>query len=86
MTYFPLRLACTIAATIFSCGQTLASEPIRLESPLKCDFGVDCFVQNFVDHDAGPAVRDFKCGGRTYNTHNGTDFRVPNDRMLKTGV
>lgn len=43
-------------------------------------------MQNFVDHDAGPAVRDFKCGGRTYNTHNGTDFRVPNDRMRKTGV
>lgn len=86
MTFLPLRIACTLATTLFLSGPILASEPIVLGSPLKCEFGVDCFVQNFVDHDAGPAARDFRCGARSYNTHNGTDFRVPNDRMRKTGV
>lgn len=86
MISFPFRLACAIAATALVHHPASASEPIQLGSPLKCEFGVDCFVQNFIDHDAGPGVRDFHCGGRTYNTHNGTDFRVPDDRLRKAGV
>lgn len=63
----------------------LAAQPV-LGIPLKCEFGRDCFVQNFVDHDASPNRRDFTCGKRTYDTHNGTDFRVADDSLRKKGV
>ena len=62
-----------------------AAEP-RFGLPLKCEFGQECFVQNFVDHDAGPGRRDFKCGARTYDSHNGTDFRVADDVLRLQGV
>lgn len=52
------------------------AEPSRLHLPLACEPGVTCFVQHYVDHDPGPGARDFACGSRTYEAHNGTDFRV----------
>lgn len=49
---------------------------IRLHLPLACEPGRTCFVQHYVDRDAGPGARDYACGSRTYDKHNGTDFRV----------
>lgn len=55
---------------------SLARE-ISLGLPLACEPGRTCFVQHHVDHDAGPDARDYACGSRTYDKHNGTDLRVP---------
>lgn len=33
-------------------------------------------ISNYVDHDESSAVRDPRCGARTYDGHNGTDLRV----------
>ena len=49
---------------------------ISLHLPLACEPGRTCFVQHYVDRDPGPGARDYACGSRTYDKHNGTDFRV----------
>src|SRR4051812_14619690 len=64
----------------------LAQSPPVLGLPLDCTLGRDCFVQNYVDHDPTPGSRDFTCGGRTYNAHNGTDFRLQDHLARQKGV
>jgi hypothetical protein len=50
-----------------------ADEPFVLAWPVACELGQTCFIQNFVDHDSSGAAKDFRCGSRTYNNHDGTD-------------
>ena len=59
--------------------------PPALTLPLACHAGVDCFVQNYVDHP-GAAPRDHRCGSQTYAGHDGTDFRLPTLAILRRGV
>jgi len=54
--------------------------------PIQCRIGVDCEVQNYVDHDPGPGAKDFTCGSRSYQAHNGVDFRLPTLVQQKAGV
>lgn len=61
-----------------------ALETFALALPVKCQLGVTCFVQNYVDHDPSGQVRDFMCRGRTYDGHDGTDIRIP-DRQIQQG-
>ncbi|MBR0904573.1 M23 family metallopeptidase [Bradyrhizobium liaoningense] len=62
-----------------------AASPI-LQLPLDCSLGRDCFVQNYVDEDASDEAHDYRCGARTYDRHNGTDFRIPNMVAQAAGV
>ena len=73
-----LCLAAAIDAT--------AEEIISLALPIKCQPGVSCFFQNYVDHDASDKVRDYRCGGRSYNGHDGTDIRIRNLEIQRQGV
>jgi murein DD-endopeptidase MepM/ murein hydrolase activator NlpD len=63
-----------------------ASETFVLALPIKCELGVTCFVQNYMDHDPTSQVRDHLCGGRTYDGHDGTDIRVPDLEIQRGGV
>lgn len=63
-----------------------AAEPPSLEIPVDCAIGEECFVQNHVDRDPGPAWRDFACGRLGYDGHRGTDFRVGDLSDMKRGV
>jgi hypothetical protein len=63
-----------------------SAEPIALTLPMACELGVTCFVQNYVDHDSSKLVRDYACGGRTYDGHDGTDIRVPDLEIQRKGV
>src|SRR6476620_10519035 len=63
-----------------------AEEAISLALPIKCQPGVSCFFQNYVDHDAADKVRDYRCGGRSYDGHDGTDIRIRNLEMQRQGV
>lgn len=51
---------------------------IELGLPIACEIGRNCWVQNYVDHDPSPAVKDYACGGQTYDGHDGTDIRLLN--------
>ncbi len=53
--------------------------------------GESCWIVNYVDHDAGPGVRDYACGRATYNepgtnAHNGTDFAIRDGRAMREGT
>lgn len=63
-----------------------ASDVPRLVLPVACKLGVNCAVQNYVDADPSPGVRDFRCGKRTYDKHGGTDIRLQSMAQQKQGV
>jgi murein DD-endopeptidase MepM/ murein hydrolase activator NlpD len=43
-------------------------------------------VQSYVDHDLSKASRDYQCGSRTYDGHNGTDIRLLDLGLQRRGV
>ena len=63
-----------------------AEEVISLALPIKCRPGLTCFFQNYVDHDASDKVRDYRCGGRSYDGHDGTDIRIRNLEIQRQGI
>ncbi|WP_419825250.1 M23 family metallopeptidase [Sphingomonas sp.] len=67
-------------------GAHRAPPGFRLGFPLQCRLGQSCFVQNYIDADPGPAVRDWHCGGRSYDGHNGVDIRLPSMAEQRAGV
>lgn len=62
-----------------------AAQP-ALDMPVDCTLGQDCYIQNYVDTDAGPEWRDFSCGGLSYDGHKGTDFALRSIRAMEAGV
>lgn len=78
------------AAVLASAAATFsASAPppgISLALPLACEIGVTCFVQHYVDHDPTAGARDYRCGPKTYDGHDGTDIRLPDLEAERAGV
>jgi hypothetical protein len=85
-----LRLVALIGLTAIMGGDRIgdasAGARFALAFPLECTLGVNCFVQNYVDHDPGPGYRDFHCGAMTYDGHDGTDFRLPSMEAERAGI
>ena len=63
-----------------------STTPPKLGLPIVCPDGAKCMIQQYVDIDPGPGVRDFTCGTATYNGHKGTDFRVLRLTDVERGV
>jgi hypothetical protein len=82
----PWSIAIGLCLNFVSISGTFAQQPIVLAWPVACKIGETCFVQNFVDHDAGDAAKDFRCGSRTYNGHDGTDIRLLDMQHEQAGV
>ena len=79
--------AALAAMALIALGAKPRPEPLlRLSLPLACHLGTDCAVQSYVDDDPGPDSHDFLCRGRTYQGHNGTDFRIPSLTRMHAGV
>jgi Peptidase family M23 len=68
-----MKLAITLAMFTASIA---SAAPLTLELPLQCEMGKDCFIQNYVDAEAGKGYSDFLCRKLSYDGHKGTDFRV----------
>ena len=76
----------TALAAISCClATTVAGQPL-LEFPLDCTLGETCYIQQFMDHDPGPAASDYTCAPMTYNGHKGTDFALPTFMGLKSNI
>lgn len=58
----------------------------RFAQPIDCTLGKDCFILLYPDRDPGPEAIDFGCGRQTYNDHKGTDFAIPDERVMAAGV
>ncbi len=62
------------------------AEELALAVPVDCDLGVDCFVQNYFDHDASERAMDYTCGPLVYDGYRGTDFRTRTIAQMREGV
>lgn len=69
----------------FNASRSNAATPV-LQLPIRCQLGLDCYIQNFVDHDPSPGWQDYTCGHLSYDGHRGTDFGLPTLKMMEEGV
>jgi murein DD-endopeptidase MepM/ murein hydrolase activator NlpD len=83
---WPLRCLALISLCLVAGIDANAEEFISLALPIRCQPGVSCFFQNYVDHDISDRVRDYRCGGRSYDGHDGTDIRIRNQEIQIQGV
>ncbi|MBK0326352.1 M23 family metallopeptidase [Rhodobacteraceae bacterium F11138] len=74
-----------IAAAISLAAPVAASE-FDLGVPVDCTLGQTCHIQNLMDRDEGPGVRDYHCGDLAYDGHKGTDFALPTLADMHRGV
>lgn len=58
----------------------------ELVLPVDCVLGQTCEIQNYVDRDPGPGAQDYQCATRSYQGHNGVDFRIPDMAAQRAGV
>lgn len=78
-----MRLA--TLALLLATTPAAARDPL-LSLPVDCTLGQTCYIQNYMDHDGGPAAADFACGPLTYDDHSGTDFALPSLAAMAAGV
>lgn len=85
----PLRLrrvGTLPAVTVLTLALAFPAGAFELEWPLDCTLGDTCHIQQYVDHDPGPAATDFTCGPLSYDGHDGTDFALPTRADMAAGV
>ncbi|MBL9050772.1 MAG: M23 family metallopeptidase [Tabrizicola sp.] len=73
-------------AACFSLALALPAGAFELFLPVDCTLGDTCYIQNYSDHDPGPAASDFTCGPLSYDGHDGTDFALPTRAAMEAGV
>lgn len=74
-----LTALCSLAMPVMAGG-------LSLQQPIDCVLGETCFIQQFVDQDAGPGAQDFTCGTLSYDGHKGTDFGLISFQAMRDGV
>lgn len=82
------QLSAAAVACLFSgaAAPAAASTVLELLWPVACQNGVDCVIQQYVDMDPGPGVRDAACGARAYDGHSGVDIRLASFADLANDV
>lgn len=75
-----------ITLAVASLPAFAAAGEIKFDFPLRCQPGETCFIQNYVDHDSSAGVRDYECGRRSYDGHDGTDIRLLDLKAKRDGV
>ena len=85
---YRVRLSLGLAGLALSAaaGVARSDSPISLALPLDCRIGQTCFIQQYPDQDPGPGAKDYACGSRTYDGHDGIDIRVPSKAARLAGV
>jgi len=73
-------------ALLSYCSLASPSTAFELGSPVDCELGDTCFIQQYVDHGSGPSVQDAFCGIQSYDNHKGTDFAVADRAAMLRGV
>ena len=60
--------------------------PFKLSWPVACTLGDTCHIQQYADHDPGPAASDFTCGPLSYDGHDGTDIALISRAEMAEGI
>ena len=79
------RIAPLLVLSLFAIPAA-AAPPYDLALPVDCRPGTDCWLLRYVDHDPGPGVRDYMCGGLTGDGHKGTDIAIRDLAAMAAGV
>lgn len=59
---------------------------MRLQWPVACSLGEDCWMMNYVDIDPSTdKIKDAQCSWRTYDGHNGTDIALADVAAMERG-
>lgn len=65
----------------------LASLAVDFHIPLKCDYGKDCFIEYYFDHEEAPdKFIDYRCGNLSKDGQISTIFKLLNHSQMKKGV
>lgn len=67
-------------------ASTALAEELVLSTPVDCDLGDTCFIQQYMDRDPGEGFSDFQCSTLSYDGHKGTDFALPTFSDMQRGV
>jgi len=75
-----------LAAVLGGMVGAAPASAVELSLPISCTPGDDCWIAYHVDVAAGPDIRDFACGARTYDDHKGVDFAIRDFAAMRRGV
>ncbi len=81
-----LRLFAFATLSLLANGSVHAQEPFKLDLPIRCSQGSDCWIVNYVDMDPSPRVKDYMCGVASYDAHKGTDIAIMDANVMRQGV
>lgn len=81
-----ITIACLTLSITTSVQSQTKQRPPKLDLPLKCAVGMDCFVQHYIDMDPSAGASDYQCGSLTYDNHRGTDIRLNSVSQMTIGV
>lgn len=84
-----LCLGAVLAAiALAGCREATGSSTPDLEftAPIAGAPMTDVFYGAYVDHDPSPGVRDYECGGKSYDGHRGVDVLLRSFREQDAGV
>lgn len=79
-----LRLVAAVAVSWAGVAAADGAAPFTM--PVDCAIGRTCWVMKYVDHDPGPGRRDFRCGRKSSDGHQGTDFMIGGMEAMAAGV
>lgn len=79
------RQGLIMALTLPLASAAVAEGPL-LQSPIDCDLTGPCYIQQYMDRQPGAGWHDYQCSTLSYNGHRGTDFALPNLKMMEDGV
>lgn len=75
----------SILAPLLTLAVPAVADPVLVQ-PIDCILGESCYIQHYVDRDAGPLVQDYGCGSLSYDGHKGTDFALRSLNQMAQGV
>jgi hypothetical protein len=81
-----MRGQAALLAALPALAAPVAAGALDLQLPIDCTLGQDCYIQQYLDHDPGPAAQDYLCGTLSYDGHDGTDFGIPTLADMARGV
>jgi murein DD-endopeptidase MepM/ murein hydrolase activator NlpD len=67
-------------------SMAMGAHAFELGMPIQCNYGTECFIQNYFDEDKSKNYQDYHCGKLSYDGHDGTDFRIRDYVAMKHGV
>ena len=71
---------------LFASATPVVADAPFLGMPLDCVLGDTCVIQNFPDIDPSDTASDYRCGPKSTDGHNGTDFALLSFEHMQDGA